>query len=76
VLANALTPYIHFQNEEPEMNTQNRSSELAADALKTLIQALEAGNSEALTNYLNVMARFHRYSWNNCLLIALQECVT
>lgn len=57
------------------MNTQNqnRSCELAADALKTLIEALEAGNSEALKNYLAVMARFHQYSWNNCLLIALQR---
>src|SRR5947209_10229930 len=52
---------------------QNRSSELAADALKSLIAALEAGNSEALKNYLAVMARFHQYSWNNCLLIALQR---
>jgi hypothetical protein len=60
------------------MNTQsqNRSSELAADALKTLIQALEAGNSDELKNYLAVMARFHQYSWNNCLLIALQKAVT
>ena len=57
------------------MNTQNqnRSSELAADALKTLIEALEAGNSEALKSYLAVMARFNQYSWNNCLLIALQR---
>ncbi len=44
-------------------NTQNRSTELAADALNTLIKALEAGNSEALTKYLSVMARFHQYSW-------------
>jgi antirestriction protein ArdC len=57
---------MHTQN-------QNRSSELAADALKTLIRELETGNSEALTNYLNVMARFHKYSWNNCLLISLQR---
>ncbi len=54
-------------------NTQNRSVELAADALNTLIKALEAGNSEALTNYLSVMARFYQYSWNNCLLISLQR---
>jgi antirestriction protein ArdC len=53
--------------------TQNRSSELAADALNTLIKALESGDSDALTNYLSVMARFHQYSWNNCLLIALQR---
>lgn len=37
------------------------------------MEALEAGNSEALTNYLSVMARFHQYSWNNCLLISLQR---
>ena len=57
------------------MNTQNqnRSAELATDALETLVKALEAGDSEALTNYLTVMARFHQYSWNNCLLIALQR---
>ena len=54
-------------------NTQNRAAELAADALHTLIQALEAGDSEALTKYLSVMARFHQYSWNNCLLISLQR---
>ncbi len=54
-------------------NTQNRSVELAADALSTLIKALEAGNSEALTNYLGVMARFYQYSWNNCLLISSQR---
>jgi hypothetical protein len=53
--------------------TQNRSSELAADALNTLIKALESGDSDALTNYLSVMARFRQYSWNNCLLIALQR---
>lgn len=52
---------------------QNRSAELAADALQSLIEALEAGKSQALTNFLMVMARFHQYSWNNCLLIALQR---
>jgi hypothetical protein len=49
---------------------------LAEDALDKLAAALESGKSEALINYLAVMARFRRYSWNNCLLIALQECVT
>ncbi|HLH09488.1 MAG TPA: ArdC family protein [Terriglobales bacterium] len=59
------------------MNTQNanqnRGAELAAEALDSLIKDLEAGYSEALKNYLGVMARFHQYSWNNCLLIALQR---
>ena len=54
------------------MNTQNTTSEIASNALARLAAALEAGNSAALTAYLNVTARFHKYSWTNCLLIAMQ----
>lgn len=54
------------------MNTQNTTSEIASKALATLAAALEAGNSASLTAYLNVTARFHNYSWTNCLLIAMQ----
>jgi antirestriction protein ArdC len=54
------------------MNTQNTTSEIASKALASLADALEAGNSAALTAYLNVTARFHKYSWTNCLLIAMQ----
>jgi antirestriction protein ArdC len=53
--------------------TQNPTAELASKALASLAAALESGNSQALTNYLTVMARFHVYSWKNCLLIALQR---
>jgi antirestriction protein ArdC len=53
--------------------TQNPTAELASKALASLAAALESGNSQALTNYLTVMARFHAYSWKNCLLIALQR---
>lgn len=55
------------------MNTQNTTSESASNALATLAAALEAGNSAALTAYLNITARFHKYSWTNCLLIAMQR---
>ena len=55
------------------MNTQDQTSELAANALATLAKALEAGNSQTLLTYLSVMARFHDYSWGNSLLIALQR---
>ncbi|MBV9156352.1 MAG: DUF1738 domain-containing protein [Acidobacteriaceae bacterium] len=55
------------------MNTQNATSEIVSKSLATLAEALEAGNSAALTAYLSVMARFHRYSWANCLLIAVQR---
>jgi len=43
------------------------------DALATLAEALEQGKSEALTRYLGVMARFHRYSFGNIMLILFQS---
>jgi hypothetical protein len=58
------------------MHTKNTSTEIVSNALATLAVALDAGNSKALTDYLNAMARFHRYSWANCLLIAMQTTVT
>ena len=52
---------------------QNLAKQLAENALDQLADALACGKSETLLNYLAVMARFHRYSWNNLLLIALQR---
>jgi antirestriction protein ArdC len=46
---------------------------IAEEALERLTAALEAGQSEALKNYLSAMGRFHRYSWGNVLLIASQR---
>lgn len=43
------------------------------DALAKLAEALEQGKSEALTRYLSVMARFHRYSFGNIMLILMQS---
>jgi hypothetical protein len=65
-----------FVERQISMNTQNSTAEIASQALATLAVALEAGNSAALTAYLNVAARFHHYSWTNCLLIAIQTTVT
>lgn len=42
-------------------------------AIEQLISALNEGRSEALTHYLAAMARFHRYSLRNILLIASQK---
>lgn len=42
-------------------------------ASEQLISALKAGHSEALTEYLKAIARFHRYSPSNVMLIALQK---
>lgn len=50
----------------------NTKQELIAANIKLLIQQLEAGHSEALTNYLTAMSRFHNYSFGNVLEIARQ----
>jgi len=49
-----------------------QAKQLTEQALDQLIQALEAGKSEALKAYLATMSRFHKYSWGNLLLIAFQ----
>lgn len=46
--------------------------ELIAANIKLLIEQLEAGKSDALTNYLTAMSRFHNYSFGNVLEIARQ----
>ncbi len=50
----------------------NTKQELIAANIKLLIEQLEAGHSDALTNYLNAMSRFHQYSFGNVLEIARQ----
>ncbi len=46
--------------------------ELIAANIKFLIEQLEAGHSDALTQYLTAMSRFHNYSFGNVLEIARQ----
>lgn len=43
------------------------------EALKELVNALKQGKSDSLVEYLDMLARFHRYSFGNCMLIALQK---
>jgi N-terminal domain of anti-restriction factor ArdC len=43
------------------------------EAVSYLVEALEKGQSEVLTEYLNAMARFHQYSFGNIMLIARQR---
>jgi hypothetical protein len=50
----------------------NTKQEVIAANIKLLIEQLEAGHSEALTNYLTAMSRFHNYSFGNVLEIARQ----
>jgi antirestriction protein ArdC len=47
--------------------------EITEKATEQLVAALQKGHSEALTNYLKTIGRFHRYSLHNVLLIALQK---
>jgi len=46
------------------------------EAVSYLVAALESGQSDVLTQYLNAMARFHNYSFGNIMLIARQRAVT
>jgi len=50
-----------------------QAREIASKAIEQLRQALESGESSALKQYLRAMARFHRYSWGNVMLIATQK---
>jgi len=54
------------------MKTEDAKT-LAESALDTLAAQLDAGKSASLTAYLASMARFHRYSANNILLIHVQR---
>lgn len=56
------------------MGTSNdKVRTIAEAAISKLVDELDGGKSEVLTNYLAVAARFRRYSWNNLLLIAAQR---
>src|SRR5260370_18397817 len=46
-----------------------QAKQIASQAIEQLSEALERGHSETLRNYLAAMAKFHRYSLHNLLLI-------
>lgn len=50
-----------------------QAKQIATNAIEQLRQALEEGHSGRLREYLAAMARFHRYSLHNILLIASQK---
>jgi hypothetical protein len=59
-------------NTHPPQQRQTAKEIIAAN-VKSLIEQLEAGHSEALTAYLDAMSRFHNYSFGNILEIARQK---
>src|SRR5216684_5687299 len=50
-----------------------QAKQIAGKAIEELSHALEAGHSEKMREYLGAMARFHRYSLHNIMLIASQR---
>jgi hypothetical protein len=61
-------------NENPKLPQQKQTAkEVIAANVKSLIEQLEAGHSDALTAYLDAMSRFHNYSFGNILEIARQK---
>lgn len=54
-------------------NRLERVRDTADSALARLVNALEEGKSDSLRDYLSVMAKFHRYSLGNVLLIFSQK---
>ena len=63
-----------MNTEQPiPVEQKTAAQQLIAANIQALIEQLEAGNSEALTAYLNAMSRFHHYSFGNVLSIARQR---
>jgi N-terminal domain of anti-restriction factor ArdC len=61
-------------SENPKQpQPRQTAKEVIAANVKSLIEQLEAGNSDALTAYLDAMSRFHNYSFGNILEIARQR---
>jgi hypothetical protein len=63
------------QQPQPQQNPPQRQTakEIIAANVKSLIEQLEAGRSDALTAYLDAMSRFRNYSFGNVLEIARQR---
>jgi hypothetical protein len=52
--------------------TADALKQITNDALDRLATLLDEGHSDQLTVPLEMMARFHKYSWHNVCLIASQ----
>jgi len=57
----------------PQQSSSQRAKQIADRALDQLSEQLDAGNSEQLDAYIQAMSRFHRYSFNNIMLIVSQR---
>ena len=72
-----MTSLAESQSREHGSDRKDKAKELRRqidDSLDTLAKAVdEVRASEAFKAYLDVQARFHRYSWHNSMLIAVQR---
>jgi hypothetical protein len=70
----ATTPTVIPSTQNPKRpQPRQTAKEIIAANVKSLIEQLEAGYSDALTAYLGAMSRFHNYSFGNILEIARQR---
>jgi hypothetical protein len=60
------------RREEKEMKAEEIKNK-TSEAVAYLVEALQSGESEVLSEYLTAMARFHNYSFGNIMLIARQR---
>lgn len=58
---------------EPGESKTDRTRKMVETAIEDLAEALERGESDTLQRYLSLMARFHRYSPGNLLLVWSQR---
>ncbi len=62
-----------LQRKQETANKKKRLVQSIDERLNTLAKAIdEVRASKIFTDYLNIQARFHKYSWNNTMLIAMQ----
>ena len=54
-------------------NAKQKAASQIKNALEKLTVELEKGTSQQFKKFLAAMAKFHRYSWGNALLITLQR---
>ncbi len=51
----------------------NQARKVSEQAFNELVEAVEAGKSETLVEYLKAMGKFHNYSLSNAILIGFQK---
>src|SRR5260370_24537552 len=72
--SSATSPTVNLSTQNSKQPQQRQTAkEIVAANVKSLIEQLEAGHSDALTAYLDAMSRFRNYSFGNILEIALQR---